>query len=214
MNLIFLGAPGAGKGTLADRVRRLLGIPTVSTGNLLREAMAQGTPLGAIAKKYIDDGKLVPDEVVIDIIRERLQQDDCQNGFILDGFPRTVNQAIALDGMGVKIDRAVSLEIPDEKIVARIGGRRVCPKCGASYQIDTLPPKDGVHCDYDGTPVIKRADDAPEVVESRLATYHETTEPLISYYADKGLLAVIDVSVCLEHSIEQFEQIMKDYQKQ
>lgn len=213
MNLIFLGAPGAGKGTLADRVKEKLGIPTVSTGNLLREAIAAGTELGREAERYIKDGNLVPDDVVIGLIRERLKNDDCAGGFILDGFPRTVNQAEALTDMGVRIDRAVSLEISDEKIAARLGGRRVCPKCGASYQIDTMPPRDGVHCDKDGTPVVKRADDDPEVVKSRLAVYHKTTEPLISYYAEKGLLSRIDVSVCLEYSLEQFEQIVKEYQK-
>lgn len=207
MNLIFLGAPGAGKGTLADAVTRETGIPSVSTGNLLREAMAAGTELGAKAKSYIDAGNLVPDAVVIDLIKERLAAPDCANGFILDGFPRTVVQAQALDDMGVRIDHAVSLEIPDEQIAARLVGRRVCPKCGASYHIETRPSADGVHCDNDGTELIKRADDAPEVVQSRLSVYHETTEPLIAYYREKGVLRPIDVSVCLEYSMEQFRAV-------
>lgn len=209
MNLIFLGAPGAGKGTLADVVRKEKGIPAISTGNLLREAMKNGTELGILAKKYIDAGNLVPDSVVIDLIKERLTESDCKEGFILDGFPRTVAQAEALDEMGVRIDAAVSLEITDEAISARLSGRRVCPKCGASYHIETMRSADGVHCDADGTELVKRADDAPEVVASRLAVYHETTEPLIAYYEGKGILKPIDVSVCLEYSMEQFRAAVK-----
>lgn len=209
MNLIFLGAPGAGKGTLADSVKKELGIPAVSTGNLLREAIASKTELGILAKSYIDAGNLVPDAVVIDLIKERLGDEDCKGGFILDGFPRTVPQAQALDSMGVHIDAAVSLEISDEAIAARLVGRRVCPKCGASYHIETMRSADGVHCDSDGTELVKRADDAPEVVASRLKVYHETTEPLIAYYRDKGLLKCIDVSVSLDYSLEQFRAVIK-----
>ena len=210
MNLIFLGAPGAGKGTLADVVRKEMAIPSVSTGNLLREAIAKGTELGILAKSYIDAGNLVPDSVVIDLIKERLSAEDCKDGFILDGFPRTVAQAEALDEMGVRIDAAVSLEISDEQISARLVGRRVCPKCGASYHIETRPSADGVHCDEDGTELVKRADDAPEVVASRLTVYHGTTEPLIAYYREKGVLKPIDVSVCLEYSMEQFRAAVKE----
>lgn len=209
MNLIFLGAPGAGKGTLADSVKKELGIPAVSTGNLLREAIASKTELGILAKSYIDAGNLVPDAVVIDLIKERLGDEDCKGGFILDGFPRTVPQAQALDSMGVHIDAAVSLEISDEAIAARLVGRRVCPKCGASYHIETMRSADGVHCDSDGTELVKRADDAPEVVASRLKVYHETTEPLIAYYREKGLLKCIDVSVSLDYSLEQFRAVIK-----
>lgn len=209
MNLIFLGAPGAGKGTLADSVKNELGIPAVSTGNLLREAIANKTELGILAKTYIDAGNLVPDAVVIDLIKERLGDEDCKDGFILDGFPRTVPQAQALDAMGVHIDAAVSLEISDEAIAARLVGRRVCPKCGASYHIETMRSADGVHCDNDGTELVERADDAPEVVASRLAVYHETTEPLIAYYREKGLLKPIDVSVSLDYSLEQFRAVIK-----
>ena len=209
MNLIFLGAPGAGKGTLAGAVEKEFGIPSVSTGNLLREAIAAGNELGTLAKSYIDAGNLVPDAVVIDLIKARLSEADCAQGFILDGFPRTVAQAQALDEMGVTIDYAVSLEIPDDQITERLSGRLVCPKCGASYQAETRPSKDGVHCDNDGTELTRRADDDPEVVRSRLEVYHQTTEPLIAYYRDKGLLRAIDVSVCFEHSMDQFRAIAK-----
>lgn len=208
MNMIFLGAPGAGKGTLADSVKSVLGIPAVSTGELLREAISAQTELGVLAKRYIDEGNLVPDDVMIDLIKQRLAEADCGKGFILDGFPRTVPQAQALDAMGVKIDYVISLEIPDQQIVERIAGRRVCPKCGASYHIETRRSKDGVHCDHDGTELVKRADDAPEVVQSRLSVYHETTEPLIAYYRNQGLLRSIDVSICLENSVAQFFEIV------
>ena len=192
MNIIFLGAPGAGKGTQAEIVSERLAIPTISTGAIIREALKAGTEMGLAAKKFIDAGALVPDDVVIGIIRERLAKDDCQNGFILDGFPRTVPQAEALDKMGVRIDAVLSLEVADEAIVRRMGGRRVCDKCGASYHTEYLPAKDGVHCDKCKNALSIRRDDAPEVVLSRLTVYHETTEPLKEYYARTGVLKTVE----------------------
>lgn len=192
MNLILLGAPGAGKGTQAEKICEKLSIPAVSTGNMLREAMANGTEMGLKAKSFIDAGKLVPDEVVIGIIHERLKQDDCQNGFILDGFPRTIPQAEALDEMGVRIDRVIDIEVPDEKIAARLSGRRVCLKCGATYHTEFKKPKtDGV-CDACGDTLVQRKDDMPETVLDRLKTYHEQTEPLKGFYEKKGILRVVE----------------------
>ncbi len=192
MKIIFLGAPGAGKGTQADRTALRLGIPTISTGAIIRAALANGTEMGQKAKQFIERGALVPDDVVIGIIRERLAESDCKDGFILDGFPRTVPQAIALDAMGVKLDAVLSIEVSDEEILGRMTGRRVCAKCGTSYHIATLPAKDGVHCDKCGTELTVRADDAPEVVKSRLEVYHSTTEPLKDYYAKVGNLRLVD----------------------
>ena len=192
MNLILLGAPGAGKGTQAEKICEKLGIPAISTGNMLREAMANGTEMGLKAKSFIDAGKLVPDEVVIGIIRERLQADDCKNGFILDGFPRTIPQAEALDATGVRIDRVIDIEVPDEKIAARLSGRRVCLKCGATYHTEYKKPKTEGVCDVCGDKLVQRKDDMPETVLDRLKTYHEQTEPLKDYYAKKGNLRVVE----------------------
>ena len=192
MKIIFLGAPGAGKGTQADIVAEKLGIPTISTGAIIREALKSGSELGMKAKKFIEMGALVPDDVVIDIIKERLQKSDCGAGFILDGFPRTVPQAEALERMGVTLDKIVSIEVPDEKIVERMSGRRVCSACGASYHVVFNPSKDGVHCDKCNTQLTTRTDDAPEVVLSRLEVYHSTTEPLKDFYLERGNLAVVD----------------------
>ena len=192
MNLIMLGAPGAGKGTQAEKIAEKYGIPTISTGEILRNAISTGTELGKTAKSYMDAGQLVPDEVVIGIIRDFLKQDSCKNGFILDGFPRSIPQAEALDNMGVKIDAVVSIEVADEKIVERMSGRRVCPKCGASYHILYKPSeKEGV-CTKCGADLIIRKDDNPETVLARLHTYHQQTEPLKGYYANKGLLIEIE----------------------
>ena len=192
MNIIFLGAPGAGKGTQAEVVSERFAIPSISTGAIIREAIKTGTQMGLEAKKFTETGALVPDEVVIGIIKERLAKDDCKNGFILDGFPRTVPQAEALDQMGVRIDRVVSIEVPDEKIVERMSGRRVCDKCGASYHTSYLPSKDGKTCDKCGAELSIRKDDAPEVVKSRLETYHSTTEPLKDYYEKTGKLKLVE----------------------
>lgn len=192
MKIIFLGAPGAGKGTQAEIVSQKLGIPTVSTGAIIREALKTGTEMGLKAKKFIEEGALVPDDVVIGIIRERLQKSDCQNGFILDGFPRTVPQAEALDKMGISLTAVVSIEVPDEAIVERMSGRRVCPSCGATYHVLYNPAKDNEACDVCGTALTVRKDDAPDVVLSRLEIYHSTTEPLKDYYAAKGNLRIVD----------------------
>ena len=192
MNLILLGAPGAGKGTQAEKICEKFNIPAVSTGNIIREALKNGTDMGLKAKSYIDAGKLVPDDVVIGIIKERLAEDDCQNGFILDGFPRTIPQAEALDKMGIVIDKVVDIEVPDEKIAARLGGRRVCLKCGATYHLEyKKPAKDGI-CDACGDELVQRKDDSPETVLDRLNVYHEQTEPLKDYYAKTGKLVIVE----------------------
>ena len=192
MKIIFLGAPGAGKGTQADIAAARLGIPTISTGAIIRAALKAGTEMGKKAKLFIEQGALVPDDVVIGIIRERLAESDCAQGYILDGFPRTVPQAEALDAMGICLDAVVSIEVGDDEIVDRMSGRRVCASCGASYHIKHNPTKDGVHCDKCGTELSVRADDAPEVVKSRLDIYHTTTEPLKAYYLAKGNLKTVD----------------------
>lgn len=192
MNLILLGAPGAGKGTQAEKICAKLSIPAISTGNILREAMAAKTEMGLKAKSYIDAGKLVPDEVVIGIIEDRLKAEDCKNGFILDGFPRTIPQAEALDKMGVRIDRVLEIYVPDEKITARLSGRRVCLKCGATYHTEYKKPKTEDVCDVCGEKLVQRKDDMPETVLDRLKTYHEQTEPLKGYYEKKGILRVVE----------------------
>ena len=191
MNLILMGAPGAGKGTQSEKISEKWGIPAISTGDILRAAIKAGTALGKTAKSYIDDGKLVPDEVVIGIIQEYLTSDACKNGFILDGFPRTIPQAEALDAMGVRIDAALALEVADDKIIKRMSGRRVCT-CGASYHVEYKPSaKEGI-CDKCGAALYVRGDDAPETVAKRLETYHTQTEPVKAYYAAKGLLVTVE----------------------
>ncbi len=191
MKIIFLGAPGAGKGTQAEIVSKRLGIPTISTGAIIREALKTGTEMGLKAKKFIEAGQLVPDDVVIGIVKERLGQSDCKDGFILDGFPRTVPQAEALDKMGITLDRVVSIEVSDEKIIERMSGRRVCTECGATYHTAYKPSADGVSCDKCKKELTMRSDDAPEVVKSRLEVYHSTTEPLKEYYGKMGNLAIV-----------------------
>ena len=192
MNIIFLGAPGAGKGTQAEIVSAKLAIPTVSTGNIIRAALKNGTPMGLQAKSFIEAGKLVPDEVVIGIIKDRLAEDDCKNGFILDGFPRTIPQAEALDAMGITIDKVIDIEVADEKIAKRMSGRRVCKACGNSYHLEYKKPAvDGV-CDACGGELVQRKDDAPETVLERLKVYHDETEPLKSYYEKQGKLFIVE----------------------
>lgn len=189
--MIFLGAPGAGKGTQAEVVCNELGIPAISTGNMLREAVKNGTPAGLKAKEKMDAGELVSDDIVIGILKDRIAQDDAKNGFILDGFPRTVSQAEALEKMGVNIDKVVEIDVPDEKITARMSGRRVCEGCGNSYHIEYKPTKVEGICDACGAKVVQRVDDKPETVLSRLATYHEKTAPLKDFYAAKGKLVSV-----------------------
>jgi adenylate kinase len=190
MNLILLGAPGAGKGTQAAKISEKYSIPQIATGDILRAAIKNGTDLGKEAKSYIDAGQLVPDAVVIGIIKECLDSDACKNGFILDGFPRSIPQAEALDAMGVKIDVVLSIEVADEAIVARMSGRRVC-SCGASYHVEYNPPKVADVCDKCSSALYIRADDAAETVLNRLNTYHAQTEPLKDYYSKKGNLVVV-----------------------
>lgn len=192
MKLILLGAPGAGKGTQAEKICEKLSIPAISTGNIIREALKNGTEMGLKAKSFIDAGQLVPDEVVIGIIKDRLAQNDCANGFILDGFPRTIPQAEALDEMGVEIDKVIDIEVPDEKITDRMSGRRVCKECGASYHLlYKKPEKEGV-CNLCGGELVQRKDDHPDTVLDRLRVYHEQTEPLKDFYAKKGKLRIVE----------------------
>lgn len=202
MNLILLGAPGAGKGTQAELLVKELSIPAISTGNMLREAIANGTELGRKAKEYMDGGNLVPDELILGIVKERVSQPDCQGGFILDGVPRTLPQAEALEAMGVKIDHVVSIEVDDNQIAQRMGGRRVCSKCGASYHVVANPAKvDGI-CDSCGGELIIRKDDAPETVLNRLKVYHQTTEVLKGFYEGLGRLKCVNGSQSIEGANE------------
>lgn len=192
MNLILLGAPGAGKGTQAEKICEHFHIPIISTGNMLREAVKNGTKLGLEAKTYMDAGNLVPDAVLVGMIKEKLKEPAYQNGFILDGFPRTVPQAEALDTMGVQVNKALEIRVPDDQIVARMSGRRVCEKCGTSYHIQYRAPKQEGVCDLDGGKLVQRPDDAPETVQARLKVYHQQTEPLKDYYAKQNRLAVVE----------------------
>ena len=211
MNLILMGAPGAGKGTQSAKISEKYNIPAIATGDILRGAIKAGTELGKAAKSYIDEGKLVPDSVVIGIIKEYLATDACKNGFILDGFPRSIPQAEALDEMGVKIDVVLSIEVADEKIVERMSGRRVC-SCGASYHVMYNPPKTENVCDKCGAELYVRADDAAETVKNRLETFHAQTEPLKDYYSKKNLLVTVegqeevaDTTNLVFEALKQFE---------
>ena len=206
MKLIMLGAPGAGKGTQAAVLSEKLGIPAISTGNILRAAVKNGTPVGLQAKSYMDAGKLVPDDVIIGIVAERVAQSDCRDGYILDGVPRTIAQAEALEEAGITFDKVLSLEISDAEIEERMEGRRVCQSCGAPYHIKAKPPKVEGVCDTCGGPLIQRDDDKPETVLSRLNVYHEKTAPLIDFYQKANLLH----SVCGDLSLEEIsEAILK-----
>ena len=192
MKLILLGAPGAGKGTQAEILSKLLSIPTISTGNILRAAVAEGTPVGLKAKELMDAGKLVSDDVIMGILQERLQKDDCKNGYILDGVPRTIPQAEAMKEMGIEPDCALSIDVDDEVIVKRMSGRRTCSKCSNTFHVVSNPPKQEGICDFCGGELTVRKDDEPETVKARLATYHVNTEPLKEFYAGEGKLKCVE----------------------
>ncbi|MBE5038920.1 adenylate kinase [Ructibacterium gallinarum] len=188
MRLILLAAPGAGKGTQAEKLSEHFGIPTISTGAILRHNIQEGTELGKLAKTYIDGGNLIPDDIMIQVMDDRLSKEDCKNGFILDGFPRTLAQAEALDASSIQIDKVLNIEVPDEKIIARLSGRLECSQCAATFHTEYRKPKVEGVCDNCGGKLVTRADDKPETVKSRLAVYHTQTEPLLKYYSDKGML--------------------------
>lgn len=196
MKIIMLGAPGAGKGTQAKMIAEKYGIPHVSTGDIFRANIKNGTELGAEAKKYMDQGLLVPDELTVKILLDRVAQEDCENGYVLDGFPRTIPQAEVLDSaltkLGEKIDYAINVDVPDENIVKRMSGRRACLKCGATYHMEHIPPKKDGICDVCGSELIQRDDDRAETVQNRLKVYHEQTQPLIDYYTAKNVLKTVD----------------------
>lgn len=210
MRLIMLGAPGAGKGTQAAKVAEAFGIPHISTGDIFRANIKGGTELGKKAKGYMDAGQLVPDELVCDLVADRIAQDDCAKGYILDGFPRTIPQAEALDQatkkLGTMIDYAVNIDVPDEAIVSRMGGRRACLSCGATYHIAFNPPKKEGICDNCGKELVLRDDDKPETVQTRLNVYHEQTQPLIEYYVNQGVLVTVDGTQSMD---QVFDSIVK-----
>ena len=208
MKLILLGAPGAGKGTQAERLSKVLEIPTISTGNILRAAVKEGTPVGLQAKSYMDAGKLVPDDVIIGVFTERIAQPDCANGYILDGVPRTLAQAEAMEKAGIQLDAVVSIEIDDETIIGRMGGRRVCEKCGASYHLVAVPPKVAGVCDSCGGKLVQRKDDAPETVKDRLEVYHRETEPLKDFYAERGLLKSVENQPSVEETLQAILKVL------
>ena len=205
MKLIMLGAPGAGKGTQAEILSEKLNIPTISTGNILRAAEKNGTPVGLKAKEYMDAGKLVPDEVIIGIVAERLAEPDCQNGYILDGVPRTIPQAEALEQAGIVFDYVLSIEISDEEIVNRMSGRRACTACGATYHVVSAPSKVEGVCDKCGAALVLREDDKPETVKNRLKVYHEETEPLKDFYKARGVLKMVDNQPTIEATTKVVE---------
>ena len=212
MKIIMLGAPGAGKGTQAKKIAEKYGIPHISTGDIFRANIKNGTELGKKAKTYMDEGLLVPDELVVDLVVDRVQQEDCKNGYVLDGFPRTIPQAEALDkafaGLGEKMDYAINVEVPDENIVSRMSGRRACVGCGATYHIVHAPTKVENICDTCGGELILRDDDKPETVLKRLGVYHEQTQPLIQYYTDKDILVEVDGTVDLEDVFKAIVNIL------
>lgn len=208
MKLILLGAPGAGKGTQADIIKQKLGIPTISTGNILRAAVKNGTPTGLKAKAFMEAGQLVPDEVIIGVINERLQESDCANGYILDGVPRTIAQAEALEQAGIRFDAVVALEVPDQRIVDRMGGRRVCERCGASFHIVHIPPKQEGVCDACGGALVQRKDDCPETVLNRLEVYHKETEPLKGFYEARGVLKTVEDLPTVEETTQAILKVL------
>ena len=214
MKIIMLGAPGAGKGTQAKQIAGKYSIPHISTGDIFRANIKNGTDLGKMAKEYMDRGLLVPDELVCDLVVDRVQQSDCQNGYILDGFPRTIPQAEALDAalskLGDSVDYAINVEVPDENIVSRMGGRRACVKCGATYHVKYNPTKNEGVCDACGAELILRDDDKPETVQKRLSVYHEQTQPLIDYYTKKGIIAEVDGTVDMQDVFTAICKILGD----
>ena len=210
MKLILLGPPGAGKGTQAEILSRDLNIPTISTGNILRAAVKAGTPIGLKAMSYMDAGKLVPDEVIIGIIQERLAEADCAGGFILDGVPRTIAQAEALEAHGIQFDHVISLEISDEAIVKRMDGRRVCTQCGTPFHVESKPPKTAGVCDLCGGELVERDDDKPETVRARLVVYHDETEPLKQFYQERGKLNVVPGDMgTIEDTTRAIKQVLE-----
>lgn len=212
MKIIMLGAPGAGKGTQAKKIADKYQIPHISTGDIFRANIKNGTELGKKAKTYMDQGLLVPDELVVDLVVDRVQQSDCANGYVLDGFPRTIPQAEALDAalakLGDKVDFAINVEVPDENIINRMGGRRACVGCGATYHVAYNPPKKEGFCDIDGDKLILRDDDKPETVKKRLDVYHDQTQPLIEYYSSKKILKEVDGTVDMEDVFTAIVQIL------
>ncbi|MCU0078746.1 adenylate kinase [Extibacter muris] len=212
MKIIMLGAPGAGKGTQAKKIAAKFSIPHISTGDIFRANIKNGTELGKKAKTYMDQGLLVPDELVVDLVVDRVNQDDCRDGYVLDGFPRTIPQAEALDKalskLGQKVDFAIDVDVPDENIVRRMGGRRACVTCGATYHLEYAPTKKDGICDTCGGGLILRDDDKPETVEKRLGVYHEQTQPLIDYYTDTGILKTVDGTVDIEDVFRTIVEIL------
>ena len=213
MKIIMLGAPGAGKGTQAMKIAETYGIPHVSTGDIFRMNIKNGTELGMEAKKYMDQGLLVPDELTVRILLDRVAQDDCKNGYVLDGFPRNIPQAEvledALSKLGDKIDYAIDVEVPDENIIRRMGGRRACLSCGATFHIEHVPPKKEGICDQCGQELVLRDDDKPETVKNRLQVYHEQTQPLIDFYSEKGVLRTVDGTQDMQDVFEAIVEILK-----
>ncbi len=208
MRLILLGAPGAGKGTQAEILSKLMDIPTISTGNILRAAMKAGTEVGLKAKSYVESGKLVPDEVIIGIIQERLAEPDCAKGYILDGVPRTIPQAQTMEDMGLAVDVALSIEVDDDVIVRRMSGRRTCKDCSATFHVENNPPKVEGKCDFCGGELTIRADDAPETVKKRLDTYHKETEPLKAFYAERGKLREVHNQPTIEATTAAIRRVL------
>lgn len=209
MNMIMLGAPGTGKGTQAEIISKKYNIPTISTGAMLRAAIREGTEFGKMAKELIDAGKLVGDDVIIGMISDRLKNPDCANGFILDGFPRTIAQADALKGLGVKIDLALSFEVADEVIIKRLAGRRECPKCGATFHVDNKPSAEGENCDKCHAALIMRDDDKPETIKNRLSVYYEQSEPLKGYYDKMGVLKQVNADDALDNITKNVFEIIE-----
>ncbi len=208
MKLIMFGAPGAGKGTQAAILSQRLGVPTISTGNILRAAVKNGTPVGLQAKRYMDAGQLVPDEVIIGIVAERLEEDDCKKGYILDGVPRTIAQAEALENAGVQFDCVLDIEVPDSEIMSRMTGRRACTACGATYHVEAAPPKAEGVCDSCGGALVQREDDKPETVQSRLDVYHSQTEPLKKFYGERGVLKTVPFQSGIEATTQAITDIL------